>query len=113
MEISYFGPSCPLTHVHVHVIINNLKQFSGLGNTARLYLGPDRHVVQLDLECSRANKIFKYYSNELEEVVHVPDELGLDSITEEECHHARVDLVLQHPGRPGGSVHVKEGERVE
>ena len=42
-----------------------------------------------------------------------PDELGLDCITEEECHHAGVDLVLQHPGSPAGSVHSEEGEGVE
>jgi len=97
MKISYFSP-CPTlarTKVHIHVIINYLKQFPRLRNTTRLYLGPDRHVVQRYLESSRA------------------DELGLDCITEEECHHAGVDLVLQHPGSPAGSVHSEEGEGVE
>ena len=42
-----------------------------------------------------------------------PDELGLDCITEEECHHAGVDLVLEHPGCPARGVHPQEGEGVE
>ena len=77
------------------MVVNNLKQFPGLGNATRLYLGPDWHVVQTDLECAGG------------------DELGLHGVTEEEGHHAGVDLVLQHPGDPGWSVHAKEWEWIE
>lgn len=94
MEFSDFGRG-PRTHVHVHVVVNYLKQFSGLRNAARLNLGPDRHVVEADLESPGG------------------DELGLHGVTEEEGHHAGVDLVLQHPGCPGRSVHTQEWEWIE
>jgi len=32
------------------------------------------------------------------------DELRLHSVTEKEGHHAGVDLILQHPGCPGGRL---------
>ena len=62
--------------VHVHVVINDLEELSRLRNAAGLYLGPDWHVVETDLESSSA------------------DELCLHCIAEEECHHTGVDLVL-------------------
>ena len=39
--------------------------------------------------------------------------LSLDSIAEEEGHHAGVDLILEHPGGPGRGVHTQKGEGVE
>ena len=85
----------PRPEVHVHVVIDDLEEFSRLGDAARLYLRPDWHVVQTDLEGSRA------------------DELSLDCIAQEESHHTGIDFVLQHPGSPGWSLHTKEGEGVE
>ena len=35
------------------------------------------------------------------------------SIAEEECHHASVDLVLEHPGGPRRGLCAQEGEGVE
>jgi len=70
------GVSSSRAEVHVHVVVNDLEQFSGLRDPARLHLGPDRHVVETDLEGSRA------------------DQLGLDCIAEEESHHTGIDLVL-------------------
>ena len=55
--------------VHVHVVINDLEELSRLGNAAGLYLGPDWHVVEADLEGTRA------------------DQLSLHGIAEEEGHH--------------------------
>jgi len=97
MEISepFAGCRSPGSEVHVHVVVNDLEEFSGLGDAARLYLGPDGHVVQTDLEGPGA------------------DELGLHRVTQEESHHAGVDLVLQHPSGPGWSLNTEEGEGVE
>jgi len=84
-----------LAHIHVHVIVDDLEQLSGLGYPPRLDLGPDRHVIQRYLEGACA------------------DQLSLDSIAEEEGHHAGVDLILEHPCGPGRGVHSQEGEGVE
>ena len=64
--VSVAGPG---SEVHVHVVVNDLEQFPGLRDTAGLHLGPDRHVVETDLEGPGA------------------DELGLYCIAEEESHH--------------------------
>ena len=69
------------------MIVNDLEQLSWLRNPPWLYLGPDWHVVQTDLEGPGA------------------DELGLHRVAEEEGHHAGVYLVLQHPGSPGRGLH--------
>ena len=87
--------SAPWTNVHLHVVINNLEQLSWLRYSARLYLGPDWHVVEADLEGPGG------------------DELGLHGVTEEERHHTRVNLVFQHPGSPGGGVHTQKWKWVE
>ena len=55
--------------VHIHLVINDLEQFSGLRDPAGLHLGPDRHVVEADLKGTRA------------------DQLSLHGIAEEEGHH--------------------------
>ena len=97
MKISdpFVGGLSPGAEVHVHVVINDLEEFSRLGDAARLYLRPDWHVVQTDLEGSRA------------------DELSLDCIAQEESHHTGIDFVLQHPGSPARSLHAQERVGVE
>jgi len=95
MIISYtFLPPSP-PNFHVHMVFNNLKKLARLWNSPSLKFGPNGHVIQVDLECPRADK------------------LRLHRIAEEEGHHAGVDLVLQHPGGPGRSILPQEWERVE
>jgi len=95
MIVSYtiMAPSTP--YFHIHMVLDNLKKLARLWNSSSLQFGPDRHVVQVDLEGPRT------------------DELRLHGVAEEECHHAGIDLVLQHPRCPGWSVLSKEGEGVE
>jgi len=95
MIVSYtiMAPSAP--NFHIHMVLYNLKELARLWNSSSLQFRPDRHVVQVDLEGPRT------------------DELRLHGIAEEECHHAGIDLVLQHPCCPGWSVLSKEGEGVE
>jgi len=95
MIISYtlLPPSPP--NFHVHMVFYYLKKLARLWNSPSLKFGPDGHVVQVDLECPSADKLRLY------------------GIAEKEGHHAGVDLVLQHPGGPGGSVLPQEWEGVE
>lgn len=95
MKVIEANLSAGFAHIHVHVIVDDLEELSRLGNPPRLDLGPDRHVIQRYLEGACA------------------DQLSLDSIAEEEGHHAGVDLILEHPGGPGRGVHSQKGERVE
>jgi len=77
------------------VVVDDLEQLAWLGDTTGLHLGPDWHVVEADLEGTRA------------------DQLSLHGIAEEEGHHTCVYFVLQHPGSPARSLHAKEREGVE
>ena len=42
---------------HAHVVVYDLEELAGLRDPPRLYLGPDRHVVQGDLERPRADEL--------------------------------------------------------
>jgi len=85
-------------NLHVHLILNDLEQLPRLRYSASLNLGPHRHVIQCNLKGPRADK------------------LSLNSVEEEESHHASVDLVVEEPLSParGGLAHtgkwVKAGQ---
>ena len=65
----------PGADVHVHVVVDDLEQLAWLGDTTGLHLGPDWHVVEADLEGTRA------------------DQLSLHGIAEEEGHHTWHDVI--------------------
>ena len=115
MKVIKANLSAGFAHIHVHVIVDDLEELSRLGNPPRLDLGPDRHVIQRYLKgaCADQLKQKKTYLNTTH-LKHIFDfYLSLDSIAEEEGHHAGVDLILEHPGGPGRGVHSQKGERVE
>ena len=111
MKVIEADLSAGFAHIHVHVIVYDLEQFSRLGDPPRLYLGPHGHVIQRYLEGACADQL-KQFTNEH------PNHwqlyyLSLYSIAEEKCHHAGVDLILEHPGGPGRRLNSQEGERVK
>jgi len=80
---------------HLDVVVDDLEELARLRDPPRLQLGPQRHVVQGDLEGARGYQ------------------LRLDGVAQEEGHHAGVQLVFQHPGPPTGCRLTKILENVE
>lgn len=74
---------------------DDLEQFLGCRNAARFQLGPNRNVVQRNLE-----RPGRY-------------ELSLDHVAQEEDHHAGVHFVFGAPAPPGGCGRPKESEYVK
>jgi len=72
-----------------------LEEFSRLRYSASLNLGPHRHVIQRNLKGSSADK------------------LSLNSVEEEEGHHACVDLVVKQPLSPTRSRLAHTRKRVK
>jgi len=73
------------SHLHVHLILDDLEKFPRLWDTASFYLGPNRHVVESDLKRS------------------CTDKLSFHSIEKEEGHHAGVDFIVEEPLSPAWS----------
>lgn len=94
MSTALSGAEAQWIHlIHLQVVVEDLEKFLDVGDITGLELGPDRNIIQCDLEGARGQ------------------EVSLQYVTEEERHQTGEDLVVlaPDPGVRRGHTHHVEG----